>query len=385
MTQIATSHRVAALLLTALATLFLTACANWSQAPAPESVTPSTISLRLIGERTIPHRAERGGTTFGGISGMDYDEARDVFYLLSDDRSQNGPARFYTARIPVSATELGAPQILSAVSIKKADGGLPGDARSDPVNVLDPESIRYRRATDTLLWTSEGDKRLGLSPFVREMRLDGSFVRELPTLPMFAMRDGERGPRDNTTFEAMSFTPGQASLWVAMEGPLFEDGAMPTAESGAPIRITHYDTATGKALRQFAYRLDALPHRPMPPTGFADNGAPEILMFDEYRMLVLERSFAQGIGNSIRIYVVDTREGSDTLNLSSLTGATYRVAEKRLVLNFDSLNLMRLDNTEAMSFGPRLPNGNRTLIVASDDNFNRNQINQFLAFEIVVK
>jgi hypothetical protein len=36
-----------------------------------------------------------------------------------------------------------------------------------------------------------------------------------------------------------------------------------------------------------------------------------------------------------------------------------------------------------MSFGPRLPNGNRTLSVASDDNFNQRQINQFLAFEIL--
>jgi hypothetical protein len=36
-----------------------------------------------------------------------------------------------------------------------------------------------------------------------------------------------------------------------------------------------------------------------------------------------------------------------------------------------------------MSFGPRLPNGNRTLIIASDDNFNQRQINQFLAFEVL--
>lgn len=385
MLKLAFSSHVSSLFVSALAALCLTACGSLPQAPTSDDRATPSISLRLIGERTIAHRAELAGTTFGGISGMDYDEARDVFYLLSDDRSQNGPARFYTAKISITATELGVPQILSSVSIKNADGGLPGDARRDPLNVLDPEAIRYRKATDTLMWTSEGDKRLGLSPFVREMRRDGSFVRELPTLSMFAMRDGERGPRDNTTFEAMSFSPNQATFWVAMEGPLYEDGATPTAETGAPIRITQYDTATGKALRQFVYNLDALPHRPMPPTGFADNGVPEILMFDDHHMLVLERSFAQGIGNSIRIYRVDTRDGSDTLNMPSLNAGTYRIAQKRLVLNFDSLNLMRLDNTEAMSFGPRLPNGNRTLIVASDDNFNRNQINQFLAFEILVK
>jgi hypothetical protein len=108
-------------------------------------------------------------------------------------------------------------------------------------------------------------------------------------------------------------------------------------------------------------------------------------MFDRDRMLVLERSFTQGIGNSIRIYVIDTRDAAEVLNTFPLPQNTTLAVKKTLVLNFDALNLMKLDNSEAMSFGPRLPNGNRTLIVVSDDNFNQRQINQFLAFEIIEK
>lgn len=369
------------------AALLTTSCTTPLRWHAPTERT-TTISLRFIGEQTLPHRIEARGTTFGGISGIDYDESRDVFYLLSDDRSQNGPARFYTARIPISANALGQPDILGVATIKRPDGALPGDAKTDPQHVLDPESVRLRRgvagAAETLLWTSEGDKRLNLSPFVREMKLDGTFIRELPTHPMFAMRPGESGSRDNSTFEGMTLSRDGQSVWVAMEGPIYEDGATPSvANGGAPIRLTQYDVSSGKAIRQIAYAPDPIPHRPIPPTGFADNGVPEILMLDDHRMLVLERSFSQGVGNSIRIYVIDTRDGTDTLNVTALKTDNHRVATKTIVINFDSLNLMRLDNSEAMSFGPRLPNGNRTLIVASDDNFNQRQINQFLAFEVL--
>jgi hypothetical protein len=364
---------------------FLASCATLISTPTAP-ITATTISLRFIGEQTIPHRAELAGTTFGGISGMDYDAKRNVFYLLSDDRSQNGPSRFYTARIALTASDLSKPEILSSVVVKRPDGQVHGDVRSDPQNVLDPEAIRYLAATDTLLWTSEGDKRLNLSPFVREMKLDGTFVRELPTLPMFAMKPGEAGPRENATYEGMTMAPDGKSVWVAMESALFEDGPTPNVDNGgAPLRITHYDAASGKALRQIAYQPDAIPHRPMPANGAADNGVPEILMLDQHRMLVLERSFSQGVGNSIRIYAIDARDGSDTKELTALTPGNYTAVKKTLVINFDSLNLRRLDNSEAMSFGPRLANGNRTLIVASDDNFNQRQINQFLAFEVIEK
>jgi hypothetical protein len=362
----------------------LNACS--SSPPHVDLERSTTISLRFIGEQRIPHRAELAGTTFGGISGIDYDAKRDVYYLLSDDRSQNGSARFYTAKIALDANDLGKPEILSTVVITRPDGKPHGDAKDDPQNVLDPEAIRYRAETDTLLWTSEGDKRLNLSPFVREMNLDGTFIREMPTLSMFAMKPNDAGSRDNATYEGMTLSPDGKTAWVAMEAAIFEDGASPSvANGGAPIRFTQYDITSEKALRQIAYQADAIPHRPMPPNRYADNGVPEILMIDADRMFVLERSFTQGVGNSIRVYLIDTRDGSDTKDVAALKPNNHSVVKKTLVINFDSLNLRKLDNTEAMTFGPRLANGNRTLIFASDDNFNRGQINQFLAFEVLEK
>ena len=43
----------------------------------------------------------------------------------------------------------------------------------------------------------------------------------------------------------------------------------------------------------------------------------------------------------------------------------------------------RLDNYEGMSFGPQLPNGDRTLLLVSDDNYSNQQRTSLLAFRLV--
>ena len=375
-------HRLSTFLLSVagIACSFLTACS--STPPQPQNQKLPT--LRFIGEATLPHRMEFQGTTVGGLSGIDFDAQRGVFYMISDDRSDISAARFYTATIPISSSELGTPELLSVTLMKKPDGTPFGNRKNDIANVPDPEAIRYRAETDTLLWTSEGDKKLNINPFLREMKLDGSFIRELPTLTLFNMQSGDKGPRDNIVFEALSLSADARSVWVAMEGALFDDGALPGYENGGgSIRVTQYDIINAKPIRQVAYVADAIPARPIPASGAADNGVPEVLTLDQHRMLVLERSYAQGVGNSLRVYVIDTRGGTDTMNINALTPTNHTPVKKQLLINFDSLNLKKLDNTEGMSFGPRLPNGNRTLIFVSDDNFNRNQITQFLAFELI--
>jgi hypothetical protein len=42
-----------------------------------------------------------------------------------------------------------------------------------------------------------------------------------------------------------------------------------------------------------------------------------------------------------------------------------------------------LGNLEGMTFGPRLPDGSRTLVFVSDNNFSSGQLTQFLAFKVV--
>jgi hypothetical protein len=320
------------------------------------------------------------GTTVGGLSGIDYDPAADLWYALSDDGSDIDPARFYTFRLTLFPDRLGTPELLSVVRLRQPDGSIyPG--RSGGRRAPDPESIRWRASTRTLLWADEGQVRAGRSPAVHEITAEGSPLREL-TLPAHFEIMAGAGPRHNLGFEGLALTPDGASAWVAMEAPLLQDGPVPTTDHpGGPCRLTCFDLGSGSAVMQRAYTPDRIPQAPRPADAFADNGISEILMLDNHRMLVLERAFMSGVGNSLRLYRVDTRTGSDTMTLPRLQPGNHTACPKTLLLDFASLGLPRLDNTEAMAWGPRLPNGRRTLVLASDDNFNPGQITQFLAFE----
>ena len=340
----------------------------------------------------MPHKLQFQGTTVGGLSGIDFDPVSGLYYLISDDRSSINPARFYTARIPVSADKLGDIELLGVTTLRQADGS-PYPANLLGRQVPDPEAIRWHAPSQTLLWTSEGNAITLAQPALRQIKPDGTHLRDfaLPAMFDFGLLDmaKNQGPRINKTLEGLAITPDGRHAWIAMEAALRQDGPEPTPqESGGPCRFTQIDITSGQALRQIAYLPDAIPRAPIPPSADADNGVAEVLMLDAHRMLVLERAYMAGYGpnnsTSLRLYLVDTRDGSDTLNLPTLQSGNYNAASKTLVADFSNFpGLTRLDNTEGMAWGPALTNGNRTLVFVSDDNFNPRQITQFLAFEFL--
>lgn len=355
---------------------WLGACGGPAHTPAPEAVP-----LALQMEARWPHALPFGGTTVGGLSGADFDARRGEYLLLSDDRADRGPARLYTAEWPAGAP---APRPTGVVPLRQADGTPWPNRRQAPagVPVVDPEALRLRPDTGTLLWSTEGDIGRGFGPALYESARDGRLLREFALPAMFRPEaSGARGPRDNQGFEGLALTPDGRFAWLAMEGALVQDGPLPTVEApGGPCRFTQVDLATGRAVRQIAYVPDAIPLRPALPGAYADNGVSEVLMVDAQRMLVLERAYALGRGNSLRLYEIDTRAGSDTLALETLHPGNHRPAPKRLLADFARLGLSRLDNTEALCWGPPLPDGRRRLLAVSDDNFNPSQVTQFAVF-----
>lgn len=373
------------------------ACAQPAPAPTPAAASrQGGPRLRLMGHTTLPHKLPFQGTTVGGLSGLDYDRERGVYYAISDDRSDINPARFYTLKLPITATSVGPPELLRVTTLQAPNGKPYPHRRSvsaDSPEVPDPESIRLRTATNTLYWTSEGDARHGHAPFIREMRLDGSYASQVPVPAMFGFdATGKTGVRDNKGFEGLSFTPSGDTLWVAMEAALIQDGPLPSLGApGGPVRLTQFATHSAQPFRQIAYVPDAIPFAPsalglsppasLTPAGLMDNGVSEIWMASETGMLVLERAWAYGMGNSLRLYWIDTDDADDVLGMPSLAGTTFKPADKVLLLDFAKAGLPRLDNTEGMTRGPTLPNGNPTLVFVSDDNFNSSQITQFVAFE----
>ena len=341
----------------------------WCQAatPAPR--------LRLIGETRLPHKLQYQGSTVGGLSGMDYDPASGTYYLLSDDGGSISPPRFYTARIALSVDKLSEIELTGVTFLQ----GL---------SAPDPEAIRWHAPSQSLLWTSEGNAVRFIAPALHQTRTDGALLRTYPLPAMFDF-GALTGARINKTLEGLAIAPDGQTAWVAMEAALRQDGKEPTVGSdGGPCRFTQIDIASGKTKRQIAYVPDAIPNAPSPPNANADNGVVEVLMLDEHRMLVLERAYMSGLDdrqrNSMRLYAIDTRQASDTLNIAALKPGNHTPAGKTLVSSFINFPaLIRLDNIEGMCWGPMLPNGHKTLLFVSDDNFSARQITQFLAFEFL--
>lgn len=356
-------------------------------APAP-TAERTVGSLRFIGEQRIALRQDFQGTVVGGLSGVDYDAASGTWLMASDDRSAINPARFYTARLEFDGAGFHGVSIVGVDKFRQADGsdypGVKAYDANQQGEVPDVESIRIDPRDGSLWYSSEGDRKRGLEPFVRQARRDGSYLSAARLPEMLRMAKERLGPRDNLGFEGLSFAADGASLWVSMEAPLYQDGPLPTPDSGAVARITRMDR-DGRMLAQYAYAIDALPAAPAPGKA-GDNGVSEILAVNAHALLVLERAAVQDAAgayrNFVRLYEMETAGASDVRGEAVLAGASYRAAGKRLVLDLNDLGI-RLDNLEALSFGPKLPNGHDTLLIVSDDNFGNTQITQFLLFEVM--
>lgn len=366
----------------ASAAIVLSACASFPH-DAPIA------GLRLIGEQRIALKHAFEGTSVGGLSGIDYDAANKSWVMESDDRSEINPARFYRAALNFDSKAFTSVTLSSVHFFTQPDGSrYPNLAhakldRGD--QVADIETIRVDPQDGSLWYGSEGNRKVGLHPFVRHADSGGRYLATLPTPAMFNVSKEEIGSRNNMTFEALSFASDGKSLWLGMEAALYQDGPLATPDNGSIVRITRLDRA-GKVLGQYAYPIEPVASRPGPGRE-ADNGVSEILAVNDHQLLVVERAGvanADGVyTNHVRIYEMETEGATDVQALPALAGATYVPARKRLLLDLEKIGLARVDNIEGISWGPRLENGRRSLVLISDDNFNPLQVTQILAFEVL--
>lgn len=338
--------------------------------------------VRLLGETVVPKGIEFDGAPVGELSGIDY--SRGSWVAISDD-TDAGPARFYTLRVDVDAEGLHGVRFTGQQEILRADGSRFPSFDADDPEVADLESIRFDPHDGGLWWSSEGKRVEGdtvVDPWVRKMSPGGRFRGQLRQPANFAMSTEERGPRHNLGFEALTLSADGRSVVTAMEAPLYQDGPVPSVEKGADTRLTWYDKDSGRPVRQLAYPVDAIPADADPPGGFADNGVTEILAASQHRYLVLERSYAEGVGNSIRVYEIDIRGATDVLDRDSLSGRGYRPVTKRLLVDFADLGLQHVVNVEGMAWGPRLATGEHSLMFVSDDGLSDDQITQVTALAV---
>lgn len=361
-------------------------------------------SLSYIGQQIVASGTSFQGTTVGGLSGIDFDASNGTYFAISDDRSGLNPARFYNLSLDIgrfarSATPGSAGVVFNSVTTLQT----PAKA-AFATNTVDPEGIRYNAATQTLVWSNEGQRSAaGLqNPTVREMRLDGSHVRDFsvptayqPVGSPAGTAAGDRGIVNNLAFESLTFSTDGRTLYTATENALVQDGPTASVNGGSRSRILSFDVATGQAGAEYAYDVSPVAIAPNPSGAFATNGLTDLLAIGERQFIGIERSFATGAqtpgtpvtGNTIRLFHIDARQATDISGREGIAGDDSVVAaKKQLLLDLSDLrnddgSALALDNIEGLTLGPVI-NGKQTLVLVSDNNFSGTQFTQFVALQV---
>lgn len=348
-------------------------------------------SLVFLSEKDVPFNQQFRGTTIGGLSGIDYNAAENAYYLISDDRSAINPARFYKAQLIINNNKIDTVIFLLVDSLKDVTGATYLNSAQDPLHTPDPEGIRYNSKNNTLVWTSEGerivnaDRTVLANPTISIIDKKGQLLDTFVLPPQLRMSKDETGPRQNGVLEGLTFTDDFKTLYVNVEEPLYQDGPRAAVSpNNAWIRIIKFNTESKKPTAQYAYHLDPVAYPSVPENAFKVNGIPDILSVAKNKLLVIERSFSSGrLPCTIKVFIVDLSLAGDISNNTSLiSNPPLKPLSKTLLLNMDTLGIY-IDNVEGVTFGPDLPNGHKTLIFVSDNNFSSLEKTQFLLFEII--
>lgn len=366
--------------------LLLTACSTTRKAGQAARLT----SLKMLSEFEVPYNTKFENTVTGGLSGIDYNAAKDEYYLICDDRGNYNHPRFYTATIHIRDYRIDTVLFKSVTFLKDRAGNYYPSSREDPYHTPDPEAMRYNALKHTFVWTSEGErivspaKTILENPAITETDPDGNYLDTFALPSQFIMKATENGPRQNGVFEGIAFDKNYQYAFVSTEEPLYEDGPRAgTGDSSGTIRIIKYDMQTKRPVAQYAYRVEPVAYPPVTPSAYKINGISDILWTGKDRLLVIERSYSTGrIPCTIRLFEADLSKATDISSLGSLKDhPKVKMASKKLLLNMDELGILT-DNIEGITFGPTLPNGKRSLVLVVDNNFNPLEKMQFFLFEV---
>ncbi|MEU1044860.1 esterase-like activity of phytase family protein [Streptomyces sp. NPDC005897] len=199
-------------------------------------------------------------------------------------------------------------------------------------------------------------------PSVRRYSPTGELLGRLPVPDDLRTAPAGRA-RANGSFEGLTLLPGGRTLLASMEYPLDGDPA-DLVRFQSWQRTRHGDFRAGA---QYTYRTDP------------GLGVSEVTATFDGRLLVLERGFTSGVGNTVRLQLADRPGRAPALHKRLLAdladcpslGATAGQPQPNPLL----------DNFEGMAVTGR-SGGRLEVLVVSDDNQNAVQTTRFLRLRV---
>lgn len=384
--------------LAALSAILLLPVAGVSASDNIKNKRPQTVTgVAFIGEVTFPTGTGFDGTEIGGLSSISYDRSRGVYFVISDDQGNRiddagqplgDPVRFYTIDVNLDDGSLDEGDVEFLDTTELLERG----SQSFAPGGLDPEGLVVQG--DALYVSSEGNILTDpiIDPFIRRYNKRGQVAGKLRIPDHYIPNGVDRGVRFNLAFESLNLTPDGRTLITAAEGALFQDGPASTFENGSLARILEYKVGRPNASREYVYEVGPWAE---PSDIFGVNGIVEVLPIDNAgTMMVMERSFSVGgvlgggTANVVNIYEISTAGATNVIRTEALYEDGHPIdlvpVSKRLLFSFEDLGIP-IDNIEGMTFGPSLPDGRRTVVIVSDNNFSAGQFTQFVALAVDIQ
>jgi hypothetical protein len=343
-------------------------------------------SLEFLGEYQLP-QFTYNNTPVGGLSALTYDRQRDRFYAVSNDTSQQAPARFYTFKLSVDTSDPEAPKIqqleVEQVTILKQDNGQPY-----PPNTIAPAGIGLSPQNSVFI-ASDNLDAAGTTPLVGEFDLaTGKLRQRLPIPNRFLPNTGTpeepvgvqaHGAFSALTLSAPSVSPANLEpfrIFAATQSALVQDRE--TENQTANNRLLHYLIGDGPPvlIAEHVYPIKA------PPVGAIAPQLTELMVLDQGgHFLSLEETLDDS-NPSAEIFQLAMGSATDTSSLASLQGAEgIQPIRKRSLLDLNKLGIP-LGDLAGMTLGPQLPDGSQSLLLVSNNHLQAEQPTQVLLFRL---
>ena len=334
----------------------------------------------------------------GGLgSAIDYTGNGDL-YVLASDRGPKDGAVDYACRVhtmaiavmpgktPAVTLTLKSTTLLTNEAGERLNGAMHSLHLKHPERSLrfDPEGIRVGLKGTYFLSDEYG-------PDICEFTPEGKRLRTLPMPEKFRPQhagkklDDELPPHNtkgrvpNRGLEGLAISPDGRFLVGAMQSPLIQDGALNAKHDriGLHCRLVMIELSTGTA-KEFVYRLDE-----------AGNGVNEILALNDHEFLVLERDGKGGRDAKFKkVFRIDLTAATDVSGLPSLNSpAEFTPVKKASYLNlldpkFGIAGKDCPEKFEGLTFGPKLADGRKLLLVSADNDFLADRPLRIYAFAV---
>ncbi len=344
----------------------------------------SGVASDMSGQSTVLENGEPHDR-FGGISALEYTGQDDRYFALSDRGPDDGATgylcRFHHIDVRVDAKADMPVDVRIVASTMLSDSeGRPFSGMSTAYSAttscagrLDPEGCRCGPNGDVFVSDEYG-------PALIQFSRGGCELNRLP-LPehLFVKHPGpskkqenaqnDTGRASNKGMEGLAISQNGRVLTGAMQSVLLQDGLRDGRGKpvGTHCRLVQIDRFTNR-VSEFVYQLDA-----------PDNGLNEVLACEDGQFLVIERDGMSGTNARFKkIMKISTANATDVSQYDRLPPTTLpsdiKPVAKTEFINFldpqFGLTAEQLpEKLEGLTWGPALDDGRRTLLVASDNDF----------------